>query len=133
MRLSKILKPLLLINLSFATLIAHAQWNQVTDGEQLIAYVDYATVKKINTYVRVWVLYDYKVPKVIAGNTNASVKTLQEYDCKEDRSRSLSSAFYMGQMGSGIVNHTNDIPTNWSYIAPNTVDFALLKNMCKRK
>lgn len=132
MCLSRLLRPILIINLTLAPLIAHAQWAKVVEGEAIVAYADFSTVKNINNLVRVWTLYDYRTPKVIAGKVNGSIKTLQEFDCKEDRSRSLSNKFYEGQMGSGTLNHSTDTPTSWAYVTPNTVEAGLLKVMCKR-
>ena len=133
MRLNRLINLVFCTILALLSLDASAQWKQVSEGENSIDFIDITTLKKINNQLRVWVLYDYKSPKVIAGEVSNSLKTLKEFDCKEDRSRSLTSTFHSGQMGSGMVNYRLDTPTSWSYIAPDAVDSDLLNIVCKRK
>ncbi|WP_062309527.1 surface-adhesin E family protein [Polynucleobacter sinensis] len=128
---SKALKTILFLALTSISMFAAAGWSQVSSGEDVVAYIDPATRKNVNGYIRVWVLYDYRVPKVIAGKSTGSIKSLQEFDCKEDRSRSLSTVFNSEHMGMGEINHSNSALGVWDYIQPDTVSMKILKTLCK--
>ena len=132
MLLNKPLKTLLFLSFSSLSSFAAAGWTQVSDGKDVVLYFDSSTIKNINSYLRVWTLYDYKVPRVIAGKSNGSIKSLQEFDCREDRSRSLSTVFYSEQMGMGETNHSDSTLGAWDYIQPGTFNAKILKTLCKR-
>lgn len=128
--LKKILQISLLATLSFS---ANAAWLRVMDSDSSIGYIDPTTIKNSNNIVRVWSLYDYKSPKVISNETSNSFKALYEFNCKDDKSRTLASAFYSGNMGSGKLNYTGQKLSEWEYIIPDTVISAIYKLVCSGK
>jgi hypothetical protein len=87
---------------------AAAAWERAgaTDDGTVI-YADPATLKKTDDVVKMWGLLDYKTPeKDGAGKPYSSVKLLQEFDCKAAQGRTRYFSFHAGQMGTGLLVHS---------------------------
>ena len=115
---------------------AYAEWVSVSSSEDLdgyAAYLDPDTIRRKGHLVKVWGLYDFKTIQTVAGNSHLSVKIQHEYDCIEERSRSLASTFFSGSMGMGNVVRTDSYESKWEPVTPESIDQDLLKVACGKK
>jgi hypothetical protein len=62
-----------------------------------------------------------------------SFKTLEEYDCKEEKSRRLQLIFYPESMGGGLAVSNNSEHGKWEAIIPDTVGEFMWKIACGKK
>jgi hypothetical protein len=86
-------------------------------------YVVPASISRSGNLVKMWGLYDYKIPQVMAGEKRySSQKTQNEYDCKDERLRTISYLRHPGKMGDGNPIFTSDGPPGaWTSAASGSV------------
>ena len=108
-----------------------AEWSPASDNDQFIQYVDTATIRRNGNLVKMWDLVDFKTVQTVSGVFYFSDKSQREYDCKEERSRTLAFAWFDGKMGYGkVVYSDNDISMKWAPIQPESTGEALWKIAC---
>jgi hypothetical protein len=115
---------------------AYAEWEVISSSKDLgghTAYVDPDTIRRKGNLAKMWVLFDLKTERTLAGITFLSSKGLGEYDCTEEQSRTIASYQYAGQMGNGEIVDSNIDPRKWEPIIPGSVNQALLKVACGKK
>ena len=112
-----------------------AGWVYVAETEKdikrensFIAYADPATIRKTGNLVKMWSLYDYKLPQK-SGVISARQKS--EYNCTEKKRRQLFLSAYSGKMNNGetilIYNQPED---NWERSPLGSVRKAMLEFAC---
>lgn len=108
---------------------AQAEWSLIGSGRDGVkTYVDFSTIKKTRSGYRAWSIKDYSKSPFKDGVR--SVKSLEEYDCSEERYRYLKDIGYLGNMGHGNVKGTYDEVGDWIYIAPESIGEDKLKQIC---
>lgn len=123
-----------------------AEWVTVEESKDSTFYADFASMRKNGDRVKMWYLTDYKtlqtstegVYPYIYNTQYMSSKTLGEYDCKEDQSRSIALSTYAENMGKGKEVHNsarniNYEPGKWKPIFPNSIGEALWEAACGMK
>lgn len=114
---------------------AVAEWKLVSKGmirnKIIQVYLDYDRIRKSGDTVKVWELMDF--PEGSGLVNNLSVKSLTEYDCLDERHRSLYKVFYTENMGEGRVDFNVDTPSNWAPIIPDSVAETLWKEACGKQ
>ena len=108
---------------------AWAEWVQMSDSDDLVAYIDPATIHKDGNLRRVWTVQDLKQK---GKNGEMSRRALLEYDCKEERSRTLSYSLHSEPMSGGQLLLTNDYYSRWTAIVSGTDGAVPLKFVCAR-
>ena len=126
----KLLIGLMLLVVSGA---ASAEWTAEDGNDEFTLYVDKTTIRRNGNFVKMWDLVDYKKAKVIGGKSNLSARAQNEYDCKEEKVRTLALATFSGQMGSGAVNYTDSDTGNWVPVGPGSVAETMWKIACGKK
>ena len=112
-----------------------AEWVYVAETEKdikrensFIAYADPATIRKTGNLVKMWSLYDYKLPQK-SGVISARQKS--EYNCIEKKRRQLFLSAYSGRMNNGetllIYNQPED---DWERSPLGSVRKAMLEFAC---
>jgi hypothetical protein len=114
---------------------ALAEWTYInTNDHGDRFYIDVATIRKnANARRRVWELIDLSIPE---KHGIRSYRTLTEYDCMEERARTISSSGHSGQMATGITAYwysDDRAKQPWRYIAPGTNGAWILKLVCANK
>lgn len=111
-----------------------AAWVEIGANESGTFYVDPPTMQRSGDIVKMWYLVDFKRAQV-DSNTKAflSSKDHSEYDCKEERSRTLYYNNYSEKMGTGKIIFTLKDPLQWRPTGSGTIAAALLKRACSRK
>ena len=113
---------------------ASAEWTRIASGGngELIEYVDRATIRRNGNLVKMWDLADHKtIQKGAAGESYLSSKSQQEYECKEEKVRTLAFTWFDEQMGNGkVVYSVGNARGEWSPIEPESMGEALWKIAC---
>ena len=108
-----------------------AEWTAVGGNDSFTTYADLATIRKSGNRVKMWDLMDYKVVKTTNGRRYLSALAQQEYDCKEETSRTLTFNWYSKSMGAGeVVYSSGNAHDEFEPITPGTTGENLFKVAC---
>lgn len=116
---------LFIIALAFSANVA-ANWVKVGETENYEAFIDRDTVVTNGQLRRFWLIRNLKTQ----GRVGQSDRFQEEYDCKEERGRTLYRSAHSGRMASGEVLGLTQRVTDWSPIPPHTIDWGILKTVC---
>jgi hypothetical protein len=86
--------------LAIAATSARAEWVKVGEDDGSVVYVDPSTLEKVGDVRRAWTLTDLKLAR---GDDVFSFRTLDDFNCKEARRRTLFRVTYAGPMATGKV------------------------------
>ena len=113
---------------------AMAEWTAIAENDELIVYVDTATIRRNGNLVKMWDLRDFKTIQTTAsGASFLSSKAQNEYDCKEEKMRLLAFSWFSGQMGRGKVVFSHSDPEKWTPIGPDSIGETFWKIACGRR
>lgn len=124
--MTKILATLLL-TLAFG---AEAAWEKLTADEKMTVYIDRSSVRDMPSGRRAWLLSDYKKSPNIGSVPFISAKMLEEFDCNEERFRTVSLTGFNQTMGNGKSVYRDDRPTHWHYASPDLTMGTIIKAIC---
>jgi hypothetical protein len=128
----KILLPTLLLALSSTSAIA--EWTHHGGNKDSDLYIDRDSIRKDGEMAQMWFMEDYRgVKKISYGKSLLSAQTLGEYDCKNERVRTVKFAIYSGKMGSGDVVSTSSIKIAWEPVVPESLGEILWKIACNNE
>ena len=100
---------------------ASADWTLVQTGKESDEYVDSATIRVSGHLAKMWSLTNISknIKNIRPGEQAFAVKTVQEYDCKEHKIRSLFVAWYNDYMGTGGIERSSESPdAKWKEVTP---------------
>lgn len=125
-------KLLLTLVLCLLNNIVMAEWSAIATATGRIYYTNPNTIRKSSSKVKMWSLIDYNSAQHVYADTKfLSQKSQQEYDCKEERRRTLYFSWHSENMGKGNVIYTDNKPDNkWSPVPPESTDEILWKFAC---
>jgi hypothetical protein len=110
---------------------AAAGWVEVGGNEITVAYADSGTIRRSGNIVRMWHLLDYANARRIQGiKPYLSIKMQDEYDCAQERTRTLSMSLYSGNMGAGEVLGNVTDPGEWRQVPADTLAETLRAFAC---
>lgn len=113
---------------------AYAEWVLVTGDESgTTVYVDPSTIRRKESLVNLWTLYDSKTVETVPGGSFLSIKRQKEYDCAEERSRTLAETLFSGNMGKGKVVLIETDERKWQPVEPGSIGQILWKHVCGKK
>jgi hypothetical protein len=115
--------------IALVTAPAWAEWVKVVDLDKATFYLDPTTIRKDGYLRRVWTVQDLK-ERYQTGELSRRI--LKEYDCKNERSRSIVLSLHAGPMVTGNLVDSTDSPSDWSAIPPQTPGSAILKIVCAK-
>lgn len=127
--MKKIIFTLLII--AFAG-FAHGAWTSIAisnKGDEF--FIDTQTLKKDGSSRKVWTLTNYVSHMEYKQQKVVSTKEFVEFDCANDRSRSLTHYLYSEKNGQGTIIDTLNEPPVWSYAVPDSAYYSVLKRVCK--
>ncbi len=122
-------KTMLMMLLTAISTGAMAEWVKVSETDSANIYVDSETIRKDGNLRKVWQIRDL-IQRDKTGKM--SVRTFNEYDCKEGRTRILSGSDHSEPMGSGRVLAAGSGHNDWDYLAPGTSGATILKFVCSK-
>ena len=128
-------KAILMMLLAVVSSSAAAGWVEVGGNETgAIYYADPATIRKAVNRVKMWILVDYKTTRVSSGGMPyMSMKAHVEYDCKEERVRTLYYSNHSGNMAGGKSVFSDDDPAKWSPVPRATIQEDLWEIACGKR
>ena len=112
---------------------ASAEWTRAGENDEFIQYVDKATIRRDGNLVKMWGLSDNMKVEVFAGQSFLSIRSLSEYDCKDEKERVLSESGFSGHMGKGTISYNDEDIKKWFAVAPGTIAETLWKIACGKK
>ncbi len=125
------MKKIIGLFLLFSSFSCYAEWTRIKTTDEYIAYYDKENIKTVSGYKRVWVLVNFKNSKQYDGKEFLSQRTYEEYDCNEEKMRTLSGAIFVNRFADGGTLWQTNKPDGWSYLAPNTNGKDLMNLVCK--
>jgi len=84
--------------------VAH-EWTDMARNENMVVYIDKASIAKTGNMVKVWKLVDYKTAKLFRGKSYLSSITAIEYDCIDRQYRTYYIAVYATRMAAGSIEN----------------------------
>jgi hypothetical protein len=110
---------------------AWAEWVEAGRYPTSTVYFDPSTVRKAGNRVKMWDLVDHKRQKTWGIiKPYLSVRTQSEYDCKEERLRTLYFDWHSGNMVSGEIVYTDADSKKWEPLQPRSANELLWKIAC---
>ncbi len=99
-----------------------AEWMQIPNASDnaFNLHLNMEEVTNSGNKAKMWVMYDStSAQALISGEKYLSVKMLNEYDCKEIKSRTIFYSWHSGNMGAGTSIRTKNSPkAKWKPIPP---------------
>jgi len=99
-----------------------AEWMQIPNASDnaFNLHLNMEEVTNSGNKAKMWVMYDSTSAQALAsGEKYLSVKMLNEYDCKEIKSRTIFYSWHSENMGAGTSIRTKDSPkAKWNLIPP---------------
>jgi hypothetical protein len=111
------------------SLPAVAEWVEVAETDKVHVYLDPATIRKDGNLRKAWELQNLKQRD---KSGYLSRRFLWEFDCKEERRRSLSFSIHSEPMAGGNVLGSESETDPWHHIAPGTIAADILKRVCSK-
>jgi len=109
-----------------------ADWTSTGEMSLGTAYADFQNIRKNGNQVKVWTLFNYRVPQETQGSTpHISRKVQKIYDCSEERSKATTLQLYDEPMGGGHLVFSSEAPQEWRPIPPDSMEWKMLKIVCK--
>ena len=114
---------------------AYAEWVVVgaNDDETTVIFVDPNTIRHKGDIVKWWELWDLKTMDTREGFSYLSAKKQVEYDCVEERSRTLAITYFSGHMGRGEAVENSSNGDKWSPVVPESIGQTLWNAACLKK
>ncbi len=111
---------------------AAADWITVASGEDVTAYADPATIRKAGNMVKMWHLVDFKTTRVSSstGKSFMSTKGQSEFDCKDERRRSIYFSWHSKNMAGGEIVVSQSTIDLWEPVPPGTLNQSLWEYAC---
>jgi hypothetical protein len=125
---------LLILSFIFWSQIARADWVEIGANESGTFFVHAASIEKSGDMVKMWFLINFKRNQVDSSTRSfRSTKDQSEYDCKEQRTRTLYYNNYAEKMGTGKIVFNMKDPFVWRPATPGSISADLLKIACGKK
>ena len=111
--------------------VAHADWAEIGKTNEGTVYNDTSTIQRnTDDTVKVWVLYDLTKTKETEDRSYLSEKRLNDYDCNTEQVRTLTRFFFSGNMASGDMIYSTEVPSFWHMVEPASADYSNLNLAC---
>jgi len=120
--------------LSCSVGLARADWIMLRGASSgdFTVYIDPSThrIDKKTGLVKMLILYDLKTVPTRFQAPYLSMMGHEQYDCKEEQSRVLTTAFFNGHMAKGKVVLNSSAEGTWQTVAPGSANEALWTMAC---
>lgn len=111
--------------------LANANWTPIAEGDEgSVTSIDYSTLSKSGNLAKVWIRTVYKTSIPTSKGQMKSAKTYLEVDCREKKSRDLSSVYYSDEQEKNIIQISK--VSDWIYYPPGSVGDTMIKTTCSR-
>jgi hypothetical protein len=97
---------------------AAAEWVEVDSDETVTFYIEPTTIRRDGNLVKMRGLLEYKAARVRDKAKYRSSKAESEYDCKDEKLRTLSLSLYPRNMAKGKAVYSTGDPDQWRPVPP---------------
>ena len=104
-----------------------SEWIPVYATDSGTFNVDYDTLRKDGSTRKVWILLNYRQQQIDNG---MSRRIRSEYDCKEERYRTLSFSVHSESMANGELIYNTSSVSPWQDVPPDTAVASIMKKVC---
>ena len=108
---------------------AWAEWVKVAATDTSTFYIDPASIRKDGNLRKVWQINDLN-QRHKDGEMSRRVR--MEFDCKQERSRSIAISTHSDPMAGGVTLSSGDGSGEWSAIPPDSISGTVLKRVCAK-
>ena len=119
--------------LAVASSGAAAHWVTMGDNGQAEIYIDKATITRSGDTAKMWSLQELKQPGSAGGAAYVSLKRLDEYDCKEPRTRGVEISAFPKPMAQGTAVASEKGSGAWTKVAPDSAIEKMWKIACGKE
>jgi len=123
------MKTLFLFLILLVTGSVWAEWVLVAEGNTSSYYLDPSTIRKDGDLRKVWAVISLDER---GKEGELSLRTRNEFDCREERYRVLALSYHTETMGTGLMIHNFNQSSKWMDVAPRTLDEKALKFVCSK-
>ena len=116
--------------LSVASGGAAAEWVSMGDNGQANIYIDKTTIARSGGTATMWSLQELKQPGSAGGAAYVSLKRLDEYDCKEPRTRGVEISAFPQPMAQGTAVATEKGSGGWATVAAGSASDGMRRIAC---
>lgn len=130
------MKQLVFLCMVLMALPAQAEFTKYFEDEELVAYLDPATITRSGNEARLWTLDDYRKPQTdIEGKKPySSVKAQWIFDCAKRMSDVLIAFYHAGPMAQGEEVHSGAADQRqWDKVAPGSVGDLAFRAACRSR
>lgn len=114
---------------------AMADWIKVNENSEFTTYGNRATISTKGHVASMWSMYDFQTVQTLlsdSANYN-STQQLSSYDCRDEKTKMLTSTLYSKRMGEGRVVHRYKLQFEWQALKATSATEALWKLACGKK
>lgn len=128
-------RVLLLVLLAMVSSNATAAWIKVNENTEFTTYGDPSTIRKKGHLASMQSMFDFKTVQTLLANSEkyASTKQTGAYDCRDERTRTLTSTLYSKTMAKGREVHRYKLQLEWQVLKTKSASEALWKMACGKK
>lgn len=108
---------------------AIAEWTRIVETDTATFYMDISTIRKEGNTVKVWSILDFKEK---GDYGDVSHKSRYEFDCKQERIKTLTLLPYAGHMAEGQLINYSRSSEEWFDIPPGSNWAIYLEILCKK-
>jgi hypothetical protein len=110
------------------------EWVAVNHNKYATGYANPATIVKDGNIAKMWTLVDCKTMTFFSGGSPfMSIKSQEEFDCKEKKLRTLVYTLHAVKMGEGEAIFSDSNPRKWEPVLPGSAMEDFLKIACGKK
>lgn len=126
------MKKLLLISSLLFTTLVFAEWTKTGFSDESTMFIDTQTIKKSGDLVRVTYLLNFPLStKSPDGKlVYKSSKTVEEFDCRKNSSRTLSFEWYSDTMGNGKRLYKDVHTYEFEMVTDGSLVTTVMKKVC---
>jgi hypothetical protein len=123
----RFMKWMLLLWLAVQPWLALGDWEAVDENHLAVVYIDPDKVRASSVFPQAWHLIDLRERSKTGAMSRLA---LMEYDCHDERRRTLAFSSKSEPMGEGKTLFTSAVSTPWKPIAGDTVGQKALLLLC---
>ena len=109
---------------------ADSDWRKYSVTEEGEYYLDVNSIRKTGGLLRAWSMQDFKKTQVWDSTRYKSILELKQFDCENERSRTIQFTVFSQNLRGGIALFTSNEEEEFEYVTPDSRGAHLLKSVC---
>ena len=123
------MKKLICICFALLASTAWAEWVYVAENKWALYFIDPTTIRRDGNLRKVWAMTNLRVRD---KDGELSRRTRVEYDCKQERARTLFISTHVDPMAQGETLINASLTGEWGEVPPNSVQSIELSMVCAK-